>query len=404
MPKADLIIGIDIGTQSTKILAVDQNQNEEEGLEIVFRGQLESRGMRKGVVINPAEVSNILQELFLRMNQETDQKADLVHINVGGSHIFDCPSRGLISVSRADQKISGEDVKRVLQEAESVSFPRNNEIFDVITKEFIIDGVRGIKSAEGLQGVKLEAEVLVLGGFAPYLENLNQAVMGSEVQQILDRTPSSMAAARACLTQKQKELGVALVDIGAGTTGLAVFEEGGLIHLKVLPIGSANITNDIAIGLKTDLDTAEKIKIEYGTCISEKKQKREKIESGEGEYLIFSRKQLADIIAPRISEILREINKELRKIFRERLLPAGIVLTGGGCKLPKIIELAKKELKLPVRIGNPQGISGLKDPIWSTCCGLILGGVNPQNGGGQISEAVKGIGARIKKLLKSLIP
>jgi len=400
MARSRPIIGLDIGTQNIKLLVA--NLKKEEDLEVAFQSQKDARGVRRGVVINPAEVSIVLQELFSQMRQEGGRFSEAVCINIDGSHLFAHPSKGLISVSRADQKISEEDVQRVLQAAEAISLPSNKEIFDVIPREFIIDGERGIKEAAGLQGVRLETEVLVLGGFAPYLENLTQAVLGSEVQ-IIDRIPSPIAAARACLTGKQKELGVAVADIGAGTTGLAVFEEGNLIHLAILPLGSSNITNDIAIGLRTDIDVAERIKIEFGACLSEKKQKREKIELGEDEHLVFSQKQLVDIIAPRVSEIFGEINKELKRISREKILPAGIVLTGGGAKMPRMVDVAKKELKLPARIGIPQGISGLKDPLWSVCCGLILNGVDLERRE-KTFGLTRGIGSKIKKIFKVFIP
>jgi cell division protein FtsA len=189
----------------------------------------------------------------------------------------------------------------------------------------------------------------------------------------LDIVPSPLASSASVLSPRQKELGVALLDIGAGTSELAVFEEGDLIHLAIFPIGSANITNDIAIGLKTDIDTAERIKIEYGSSIFKGNDKKEKIEIEGEEPLVFSQKMLTRIIEARVSEIFGEVHKELKKISKQNLLPAGVVLTGGGAKLPKIVELAKKELKLPCRIGKPLNFSGLEDdPSLATACGLVL--------------------------------
>lgn len=400
MPNSNYIVGIDIGTQSIKMLVAEKKKKEED-LEAVFQLQQETRGVRRGVVVNPEEVSDIIEEMAGRAAQETGYKINSAYINIDGAHLFAQTSRGLISVSRADQKISQEDVQRVLQAAEAVCLPPpNKEIFDVIPREFIIDSQRGIKDAVGLQGVRLEAEVLVLGGFAPYLENLNQAVLNSGIQ-IADRIPSALAASRACLTKKQKELGAALVDVGAGTTGLAVYEEGDLVHLAVLPVGSAHITSDIAIGLKCDIEVAERIKVEYGACLPLKSQKKEKIELAEGDFLVFSQKQLVDIINPRISEMFNEIQKELKKISREKKLPAGVILAGGGVKLPRIVDLAKKQLKLPSRIGAPQGIAGLKDPSWSTCSGLVLRGADLKGAsGGKIPD----IASKLKKFFKIFIP
>ena len=400
---ANYIAGLDIGSQSIKILVV--NQVKGGGLEVAFQGQEEAKGVRRGVVISPQEVADILQSIVQKAGQDIGRKINAVNINVGGSHIFVSPSRGLISVSRADRKISEEDVRRVLQAAQDFSLPPNKEIFDTVPREFIIDGEKGIKEAVGLEGLRLEADVLVMGGFTPYLENLNQAVLGADLD-ISNRLSSPVASALACLSEKQKELGVALVDIGAGTTGLAVFEEGDLLHLAILPIGSGHITNDIAIGLKTDIEVAERIKIDYGTCSSPKSQKREKIDLDDGEALVFSQKQLVNIIIPRITQIFGEVHKELKKISMEKSLPSGIVLTGGGAKMPGIKELAKKELKLPVRIGCPQGIANFKDPSWSVCAGLVLNSADweKKNGILDSSGILDPVKKTFRKLFKMFLP
>jgi len=403
MPKKYIITGLDIGTGSIKILVANK-ESEGEKFEVISQMRENSSGIRRGVVVNVEEVSNILASFLSQIKEETGVKINSVYVNVDGSHLFSLPSRGTIAVSRADQKISEEDIQRVLQAAQTFSLPSNKEIFDAFPKEFIIDGERGIKEALGLQGVRLEAEVLVLGGFSPYLKNLTQAILDSELQ-ILDMVPSPIAAARAVLTEKQKELGVAVLDIGAGTSGLAVFEEGDLIHLAVLPIGSVNITNDIAIGLKVDTEVAERIKIEYGSCFF-KGDKREKIKIGEEEPLVFSRRALTEIIEARVSEIFGEINKELKKISRAGLLPAGLVLTGGGSLLPQMVELAKKEFKLPCKIGKPKGFLELdEDPSLATVCGLVLGGADLEEKRGESTTFFgKGIGNKIKRIFRIFIP
>ena len=411
MAKVRLITGLDIGTSAIKILVAQKSLNSE--LEVISQIQEPAAGIRRGVVIDTDEVSNILQNSLEKVKTETGARINSVYANVGGSHTFSIPSHGLVSVSRADQKISEEDINRVLQAAQTFSLPSNKEIFDVLPREFIVDGEKGIKEALGMQGVRLEAEVLVLGGFSPYLKNSTQAILDSNLQ-ILDITPSPIASAKACLTPRQKELGVALLDIGAGTSSLAVFEEGDLIHLAVFPIGSANITNDIAIGLKTDIDIAERIKIEYGSCFLGGKKasgpagptaRREKIEVGEPEPLVFSKKQLTGIIEARVSEIFGEINKELKKISREKLLPAGVVLTGGGSKLPKIVEFAKKELRLPCRLGKPQGFLNLeKDPSLSAVCGLVLEGADLETDKPLPFSGKSNLFSKFKKIFKIFIP
>lgn len=398
MSKTNIITGLDIGTSSIKILVA--KKTEELELESLAMVRENSVGVRKGVVVDIEEVANIIQSLVSQAQEISGQKINSAYVSIGGSHIFCVPSHGLISVSRADQKISEEDITRVLQEAQTFSLPLNKEILNVFPKEFIVDGEKEIKEPLGMQGVRLEVDVLALAGFSPYLKNLNQAVLSSGLHQINDRIPSIIAAANSCLTRRQKETGVALLDIGAGVSNLAVFEEGDLIHLAVLPIGSSDITNDIAIGLKTEIDIAERIKIEFGTCALKGSNKKEKIETEDGNILIFSQRLLLKIITARISEIFREVNKELKKISRQGLLPAGIVLTGGGAKIPKIVEFAKKELGLPCRKGVLQGIFlQEKDPSLSVVCGLVLEGVDPE-----IEPISSSLVAKIKKTLKTFIP
>jgi len=378
MSKDNLITGLDIGTGTIKMLAAIP-KSEGQGLEVVAQAQEPSFGVRKGIVIDVEKVARIIQILLDRVRTETNQKVNSVFVNIGGSHIFCTSSRGTVAVSRADQKISEEDVNRVLQAAQTFSLPLNKEILEIFPKEFIVDGEGGIKEVVGMQGVRLETEVIVLGGFSPYKKNLTQAVLDADLQ-ILDIVSSPLASATAVLSQRQKELGVALLDIGAGTSELAVFEEGDLIHLAIFPIGSANITNDIAIGLKTDIDTAEVIKTEKGCCVFKGNDKKEKIITSEEESLVFSQRLLTRIIEARVAEIFNEVRKELKKISKQGLLSAGIVLTGGGAKLPKITDLAKKELKLPCRIGKPLNFFGLEDEqIFATACGLVLRGIEEKS-------------------------
>ena len=313
-------------------------------------------------------------------------------------------------VYRADQKISKEDVSRVIQAAESIPLASNKEILEVFPKDFMVDGAP-IKEPLDMHGLRLEVDILALGGFSPYLKNLTTAVLNAGFQ-VADTVPSILASAQAVLTSSQKELGVCLLDIGGGTTDLAVYEEGDLVHTAVFPIGSERITHDLAVGLKTDVEIAEKIKQEFGSCLSKGSNKKEKIEipreSGNSEILTFPNKMLVKIIEARVSEIFHLAEKELKTLSLKGLLPAGVVLTGGGAKLPKIVELAKKELKLPVRIGVPQILEGQeRDPSFSTCFGLVLlaqeGGILDGAASGHPGPK-QGVGGIMKKVLKIFIP
>jgi cell division protein FtsA len=407
MPRPYIITALDIGSGFIKILSVSKKPGEPD-FEVSGLAQEHSSGIRKGVVIDIPKVVGITSFLTKKIEQESGKKTEGVYASFGGGHIFCTSSHGLVSVSRADQKISEEDIDRVIQAAKTFPLPSNKEIIEVFPKEFFVDGEGKIKEAVGMEGVRLEADILALCCFSPYLKNSSQAVLNSGLQ-VYDLTPAPLASAKAVLTPREKELGVCVLDIGSGTTGMAVFEEDVLLHTAIFPIGSGHITNDIAICLKTDIDTAERIKLEFGGCRKlspkgkpGKNEKKIKIEGEES--LVFSRKILADIIEARVSEIFTVVNKELKRISRQGLLPAGVVLTGGGAKLPGIKELAKKELKLPCRVGAPRGFASLpEDPALSTLCGLILGGIDLEEEG--TSPGVgKGIREKIKKIFRIFIP
>jgi cell division protein FtsA len=407
MAKGNIVTGLDIGTYSIKALVA---QRKGKGWEVLSYAEVPSFGLRKGAVVNIDETSKNVQMIMSGIEKDCNRRVSSVFVNIGGNHLYVTPSDGIISVSRADQRISKEDVDRVLQATRAINIPSNEEVLDVFPREYVIDDQKGIKQPEDLTGIRLEAKVLLLCVFSPYFVNLTQSVLNAKLQ-INDVIPSPLAAASAVLTPQQKELGVALIDIGAATTSLAVFEEGELMHLAVFPIGSSNITNDIAIGLKTDVAIAESIKKQHGTCLFAKTEKDKKDQSkkkievfDKSSSINFTKRNLVDIIEPRVSEILDLVQKELKKINRQELLPGGIVLTGGGAKIPKIKELTKETLKLACEIGTPKGIMGLEDdPSWATVTGLTLEGVDFGDEEG-ILGITKGWGSGFKKWFRNFIP
>jgi len=403
--RGKIITGLDIGTGNLKVVVAQKTSNEEP-LEILATGATPSLGIHKGVVINTDNVTkSIIEAVNEIKNNFDDRKIEKVFINLNGNHIFAAPSHGVVAVSRADQKISEEDIERVLQAAETVSLPSNKEILHTIPLQYTIDGEGGIKNAVGMSGVRLEVETLLLGGFSPYIKNLEQSVLNSDLD-IEDLVISPLAAARACLNTRQKELGVAVLDIGAETSGLAVFIEGELVHLSILPIGSAHITNDIAIGLQSDIDIAERIKLEYGVSSSDWVAKKEIIDisSTFGSSLTFSRKRLAEIIEARLQDIFGWVGKEFKKMPKEMLLPAGVVITGGGANLPKIIDFAKKELKLPCHPGLSQGfVKAVDDPSLSVACGLALWAADLEGDNKRTSSHNKNKGF-FKRIVKLFVP
>jgi len=401
MAKPHLIVSLDVGTNSVKALVVKRGSDSD--LETLAFLKKPITGIRRGIVIDVQSVAKAITEVREELEAQLGQGLDSVYVNVGGSHVFCVFCQGKVAVSRADNKVSEEDIDRVLEDAKTFSLFPNKEILDIFPCHFIVDGEK-VKEAIGMRGIRLEVEALMVYVFSPYYQNLNQSISNAGFREIKDIIPSPLAAARSVLSPSQKELGVALLDIGEGTSSLAVFEEGSLIHLAVLPIGSGNITHDIAIGLKTDIDIAENIKKEFGSCSLSKKEQKEKIEIKEPEPLVFYRKYLAKIIEARISEIFEETNKELKKISKDKLLPAGVVLTGGGSKTPGIIELAKKELSLPCKIGKPKGFLNInKDPALATVCGLALIGLDSEAEEDSLS-IIEEIFSKIKSFFRFLIP
>jgi cell division protein FtsA len=401
MARGNIVTGLDIGTYSIKALVV---QRKGKNWEVLSFAEIPSFGLRKGAVVSVDETAKNIQMILSGIEKDCNRKVTSAFVNIGGSHLYVTPSDGIISVSRADQRISKEDIERVEQATKAINIPHNEDVLDVFVREYVIDDQKGIKQPEGLTGVRLEAKVLLLCYFQPYFTNLSQAILSSKLQ-IDNITPSPLAAANSVLTPQQKELGVALVDIGAATTSLAVFEEGDLIHMAVFPIGSANITNDIAIGLKTEVAIAEAIKKQHGTCVfaktdkDKKDQSKKKIEVfDKADSIYFTKKDLVDIIEPRVAEILDLIQKELKKINKQEQLPGGIVLTGGGVKLPKIKEITKETLKLACEIGIPKGLVGLpEDPALATVAGLALQGVDFDN-----QEGILGGAGRISSIFKKI--
>jgi cell division protein FtsA len=407
--KPSILTSIDIGTHSVKIL-MGKKEHNKKNFEILAMVKTRSMGVRRGEVIKVNKIAPIIESSIVEIEKQSGIRIRDHVYSINGSHLSVVNSQGLVSVSRADQKISQEDIDRVIRQAESVNLSSNREALELFVKEFIIDGAQDIKEPLGLHGRRLELKALLTCVFSPVKENLFKAFSsaGLDVDE-KNIVPCPIASAEICLSYEQKELGVALVDIGAETTGLAVFEDGNLIHCHVVPLGSANITNDIALGLRTEIETAERIKKEFGSLSSKNKKKNtktknEKIRIPE-KSLVCSKKVLENIIEARVSEIFSHIQKELKKISKQEILPAGVVLTGGGSLLPGIKEYSKQALKLPCRTYIPKNIPGLpEDPAFSTALGLLSYAwkeeKNIENGSGVFSK----MSESIKKIIKLLLP
>jgi len=366
--KKELVLALDIGSNKTKILIC---QKEKQRLNLLAKIEKDSEGLKEGNVVEPEKLTENLKEIFLKLEEDFGKEVRSIFLNLSSSSLFSFPSKGLVSVSRADGVISKEDVERVLKEAKAIKLPSNKEIFEILEKEFIVDGQRGIKDPVGLKGMRLEVEILALGIFYPYFKNLKDAILGADLE-ILDIIPSPLACSKSVLTDRQKELGVCLFEFGAQTSLLSFFKDGKMIDFLAFPFGSSEITKEIALSFRIDYDFAEKIKIEYGSCFFKGKDSKQRVEA-EGEVVAFSKRRLTYIVQKTLTEIISEIHKKTKNIFKEKKLAAGLVVTGGGAKLSNLDDFLRMKLKIPCRLGFPKGIEGLENDIsFSAACGILL--------------------------------
>ena len=405
----DIFIGLDVG--STKVCCIVGLQEATASQpSIIGVGVAPASGMRKGEVVDIEETVSAITAAVDEAERISGVPIDRATINMDGAHVASLNSSGVIAVGRADQEISVEDVRRAEEAASAVQLPPNREIIQMFPRSFTVDGQANIKDPVGMNGVRLEVETHIVTGATPAIKNLHRSIYQAGID-IEGQVMVPLAAARAVLTKKQMELGVAVVDIGGGTTGIAIYEEGEVLYSSILPVGGSHVTNDIAIGLRTDTDVAEKIKLKYVKGNLTRITPADKIridELGE-DSAIVSKRDLYDIVHARLEEIFKMVEAELAKVGKTSMLPAGVVLTGGGAKLPGIDEFAKSVLKLPVTIGKPDGLSGLSDkvndPAFAAPVGLML--ENMQFGGGQPDRTNAKIGEtvdRIKKTLRNLLP
>ncbi len=403
-------IGLDIG--STKVACVVGLQEEAASTpSIIGVGTAPTTGMRKGVVVDVEETVTSITAAVDEAERISGVTIDRATISIDGAHVASLNSKGTIAVGRADQEVTVEDLRRAEEAATAVQLAPNREILQVFPRSYIVDGQTNIKDPVGMNGVRLEVETHIITGASPAIKNLNRSIYQAGID-IEGQVLVPLAAARAVLTKRQKELGVALIDIGGGTTGVAIFEEGDVLYSSVLPVGAGHITNDLAIGLRTSIDIAEKIKLKYVNAHPGKTSSTEKlrIEELQSDEMVVSRRELNRIVGARLDEIMQMIKAELKKVHKDSLLPAGIVLTGGGAKMAGIADLAKESLKLPVVIGKPEGLSGIadrvNDPAFAAPVGLMLENMAyAQTGGGDKTNLKLGQTVeRIKQTLRNLLP
>ena len=406
MRRNDITVGMDIGSGQVRLVVAAK---EEEKWRILGSSKAHCNGLRKGIVVDIEETVNAINKAAEVAERIAGIPIEKAVINIGGSHIKAQSSRGVVAVSRADGEVSQEDVERVLAAAQAIISPdsaANREIIHVVPRSFSLDNQSDIRDPVGMNGMRLEVDALIVTGSIPFIRNLSKCISqaGIEIEGVV---ASPLAAAESVLNRRQKELGVVVVDIGVGTTDIAVFEEDQLIYIVTLPVGAGHITNDIAIGLKTSIDVAEKVKMEYGSAVAKDVPTKKEVNLSrisKNEEGSIKAKEIAEIIEARMEEIFSLVNKELKKIKRDGMLPAGVVLTGGGAKLPGIVDLAKKELHLPAQIGFPMRMEGFSeitdDPSFAVATGLVLWDQVDRSSGSE--KLITGITDKIPDVMKSV--
>ncbi len=372
--KPEQFIGLDIGTSAVRCVVGTFDPNGSNMPSIVGHGQAPNQGMRRGVVVHVDEVADAIVHAVTEAERISGMTIKHATVNVNGSHVTGLNSEGVVAISTANREIGTDDRLRVEEAATIVNLPPNREIVQFFAKNYSLDGQRNIKDPVGMHGVRLEVDAHIVTAASPNLRNLDMALQKAEVQAT-HHTVSGLAAAEAVLTRQQKEAGTALIDIGAGTTNLIVFEDGEVQYIAILPIGGQHITNDLAIGLRTDLDVAEAVKLEHADLRQAAKKTSVSVKVGDKTHN-FQFEEVNMIITARVEELLEYVDKELQKIKRSRKLPGGIVLTGGSAKLPGLDEIARDKLQLPARKGKLQNIGGLVDTVedqgFITVVGLML--------------------------------
>ncbi len=412
MPKERLISVIDIG--SSKICTVIANSIEGRN-SVIGVSNVESKGIKKGVVVDIDDAVEAISQSLEKAERMAGASVSNAFITVSGSNIESLNSHGVVAVSHQDSEIGEEDVSRVTEAAQAVSIPSNREIIHVIPRDFIVDKQEGVKNPVGMSGIRLEVEVNIIHGSSTSLKNLTKCVnqVGVEVSDLIY---TALASSEATLTDTEKELGTILADIGGGTTSIIVYLDGSPVYSSVLPVGGQNITNDLAIGLKTSLETAEKIKLKLSLLGKESIETMLKGDLDVKEFGLdtetVAKKFLNDIIKDRLEELFTLIAVEVKKANCIGKLPAGIVVTGGSADTYFIEKVAKDVLRMPVRVGVPKGISGLIDeigsPAYSSAVGAILYGARVYKDNQRLSTKAKGrifnsLG-KIKNFIKSLLP
>ncbi len=380
-----MITGIDIGTSSVKVAVGERIGGK---ISLVHVAKESCGGLRRGAVIDVVEVSRTVNRALAEIRKFSKAATKNIYLSIGTSQVGMQVSRGIVAVSRADAEIYQDDIDRAVRASQAVNLPQNRMIVHTLTREFVVDGVGDITDPLGLSGSRLEVQSVIVDAFSPHVKSLIRSVelAGGEISGLVF---APLVAARAALSKRQRDLGVVLIDIGFGTTGMSVYEENKLISVAKFPVGSGNISNDLGIGLKIPIDAAEEIKLKYGSAVARDVNTKDVIDITKlvhGAKGPVSRRFIADIIESRVGEIFDLVNTELKSRQKFAELPGGVVIVGGGAKLPGVSDLAKQDMRLSAQIGSTLAEEWvdeggafkeyLEDPEFVSALGLVLWGVD----------------------------
>lgn len=412
--KNSIIAGLDIGSTAVR-LAVGQlvPGTDNPKLHIIGAAEAPSEGVHKGVVTSIEETVTSITTCLERAERMIGQPVETAWVGISGSNIISETSKGVVAVSKSDGEITVDDVERAIEAARTVATPLNYEILHVIPKSYTVDGQIGVSDPVGMTGVRLEVETQIIQTLSSQIKNLTKAVYRTSLD-INDLVLGILAAAEAVTTEKQKDLGVAVLNIGSSVSSLVAFQEGDILDIWSFLIGSQHITGDLAIGLRTSIEVAERVKIEYGTPLTKELNKNDQIDLqdlGAAETELIAKKYIAEIIEARVEELLEQVERGLKRIGRGGLLPAGLILTGGGSKLNDLAEFTKQKLKLPVALGYPLNITSVTDKVndlsFATAIGLVKwGSLALETGANERSRgrSKNNILESVKKVLKMFVP
>jgi cell division protein FtsA len=398
--KRTKIAGIDVGT--TKICTIMADTDGNSAPRILGVGIVPSKGLQKGMVVNVNEAKESIRESVKKAEQSAGFKLESAFVGVTGRHITAVNNRGAIAITRNDRLVRGDDLKRVLDVARSVKVPSDQELLHVIPRTWVVDGQEGVKNPVGMHGFRLDVETHIITAAATSIQNLTKCIRGCGIE-IDDLVMEPLASAEAVLTDEEKTDGVILADIGGGTTDIAVFKDNSIYHTAVIPVAGYQITRDISVGLDLSFELAEEMKKKYGNVMPAEDEANDDQTLTEDGHSV-SYRDLSEIVKVRVEELLRLVVLELPRSDYSKLVPAGLVLTGGSSNLPGIAELAASVTRLPVRIGVPMNLYGvadsLYDPAYATGVGLVLWKTHKPEVGTQTWQTKKGMAAWFSKVFK----